>query len=115
MRLVYLFTGEFFSIIVFTFIMLLIQTIVILYYMYYFIKFHLTTRSFLLVCKVEKFGVENLIPPNLYKFLGVLKKIALTIIYKAPIILLIDTFVLERVTFSGLLTGLSMYLLLLSI
>lgn len=112
-RLVYLFTGEFFAIIVFNFVYFYHainpNNRYSLIYVFFILNFILLQGGFYWFVKWRSLKSKKIIFPNLHKFLDVLKKINLTLIYIAPIILLIDIFVLERVSFWTVLLTVFIY------
>lgn len=112
-RLVYLFTGEFFAIIAFNFVyfyhVVNQNNSYSLIYVFFILNFILLQGVFYWFVKWRSLKSKRIIFPNLHKFLYVLKKINHTLICIAPIILLIDIFVLERVLFSRFLLTMFIY------
>ncbi len=112
-RLVYLFTGEFFAIIVFNFVFfyhaLNPNKSYSILYVFFILNFILLQGGFYWFVKWRSLKSKRMIFPNLHKILDVLKKINLILICIAPIILLFDIFVLERVEFSRFILTMFIY------
>ncbi|MBD8005047.1 general stress protein [Bacillus norwichensis] len=103
-RLVYLFTGEFFAVVVFTFVYIFYSVnpsnSYSLLYVFFILNFILLQGSFYWFIKWKRLKIKENILPNLNKLLSILKKINLTLLYVAPVIFLIDIIQMAQVPFS---------------
>jgi len=112
-RLVYLFTGELSAIIVFIYLYFFYSVnpnnSYSLMYVFFILIFILLQGSFYWFIKWRNIKSKRTISSYLYKFLNVLKKINITLLCIAPIILLFDIFVLERVSFLSFLLSMFIY------
>ena len=113
-RLVSLFTGELAAIIAFNFVFfyrsLNPNNSYTLIYVFFILNFILLQGSFYWFVKWRMLKSKKVIFTSLQKFLIVFKRINLTLIYMAPIILLIDISVVGRVPFAGFLLTVFIYI-----
>ena len=99
-RLVYLFTGEFFAAVVFTFIYFYYFHLFFSYsliYSLFILNFILLQASFYWFIRWKRLKDKSTTLQNLYKYFIILKKINVALLCIMPLILFIDLFVLERI------------------
>lgn len=100
-RLIYLFTGEFFAVVGFTsvyFYNFSSNNSYSLVYVLFILNFILLQGSFFWLIKWRRLKSKRTVLPNMYKFFIVVKKINFTLICIAPLIIMIDTVILEQVS-----------------
>ncbi|MFD1412329.1 general stress protein [Oceanobacillus jeddahense] len=101
-RLVYLFTGEFFAVVVFSFIYFnnfSLNQSYSLNYALFTLNFMLLQGSFYWFIKWRRLKSKRTVLPNLYKSLTILKKVNFTLICIMPLIVIIDIFIMKRMSF----------------
>ncbi|WP_216830402.1 general stress protein [Alkalihalobacterium elongatum] len=112
-RLVYLFTGEFFAAVTFTFIYVFYSVnpndSFSLLYVFVVLNFILLQGSFYWFIKWLRLKRKEMVFANFYKFLYVLKKLNLILIMVGPVIFLVDVFLWERVSYFGSVLTLFIY------
>ena len=112
-RLVYLFTGEFFSVVTFNFIYFFYSVnpndSLSLIFVFILLNIILLQGSFYWFVKWRSMKANKTFFPDLHKFLNILKKIDLILIGIAPIILLIEIILLDNVSLSGFILTLLIF------
>lgn len=112
-RLVYLFTGEFFAVVVFTFVYFYkfsSNHSYSLMYALFVLNFILLQSSIYWFVKWQRLKNKRMTLSNLYNMLSVLKQLNLFLLCVAPLVFIMDMVVLERASFSIILLTLFVYI-----